>query len=86
MTREEPTRHKARFFGFLSIVWCFVSIPCLLVLFPFPAADPEITRLCILLCAPHPVFIGLAIFLALTEQPRGGGKTTRQRDDSGFIL
>ncbi len=74
MQRAKPKRHLARFFGFLSVIWCFVTIPCAMVLvpaWPFPHLPVDGTaRLCLVLSAPHMLFVILAIVLAVTERPR----------------
>ena len=64
-------RPKARFFGFLSVAWLFVSVGAST---PFWLSWPQRFTgwdwLCVLLIALQPVFIVLAIVFWLTEQPR----------------
>ena len=64
-------RPRARFFGFLSVVWLLVSI-C--ASFPFwdgwPQSFGYSEWLCGVLLALQPVFIVLTIVFLLTEQPR----------------
>ncbi len=69
--REVIGRPKARFFGFLSVVWLLVSV-CASIPFwcPWPQRVTDLDWLCVLLIAPHPVFIVLALVFRLTERPR----------------
>jgi hypothetical protein len=70
LTRQTVGRPRARFFGFLSVIWLFVSI-C--ASFPFWNGWPEsfgyLELLCSALLVPQPVFAVLAIVFLLTEQP-----------------
>ena len=63
-------RPKTRLFLLLSLAWLIVSVPAS---FPFldgwPVEFSELELLAILLIAPHPVFIVLAIFFCRTERP-----------------
>jgi hypothetical protein len=74
MEPARPKRHKARLFGFLSVAWCFITIPCawvFLAAWPLSGLPADGTaRFCLLLSAPHPLFIILAIVLVITERPR----------------
>ena len=71
ITRQTVGRPKARFFGFLSIIWFGVS---LCASFPFWDGWPEsfgyLEWLCGALIVPQPVLIALAVVFLLTEQPR----------------
>lgn len=71
ITRQTFGRPRARFFGFLSVVWLLVSF---YASFPFLDGWPEsfgyLEWLCAALYLPQPVFIILAGFFLLTEQPR----------------
>jgi len=64
-------RPKTRLFLLLSVSWLVVSVSAS---FPFldgwPESFSEVEVLAILLLAPHPVFIILAIFFLCTERPR----------------
>ena len=71
ITRQTVGRPKARFFGFLSLIWVPVSIWASL---PFWDGWPQpfgyLEWLCSALLASHPVFVVLAILFLFTEQPR----------------
>ncbi len=73
VTRQTTGRPRARFFGFLSLIWLGVSV-C--ASFPFldgwPESFGELEWLCGILLLPQPVFIVLALVFWLTEQPRTG--------------
>jgi hypothetical protein len=62
-------RPRARFFGFLSVIWRFD-----LRSFPFWHGSPKSfgywESLCGALLVPQPVFIIVSAILSLTEQPR----------------
>jgi hypothetical protein len=64
-------RPRARFFGFLSVIWLGVSI-C--ASFPFwdgwPQSFGSLEWLCGALIVPQPLFVVLALVFLLTEQPR----------------
>lgn len=70
-TRQTVGRPKARFFGFLSVIWLFVSIGAS---FPFWDGWPQSFGywewLCSALLVPQPVFVILAAVFLFTEQPR----------------
>jgi hypothetical protein len=63
-------RPKTRLFILLSVAWLIVSVPAS---FPFldgwPESFDELEFFAILLIAPHPVFIFLAILFWRTERP-----------------
>jgi hypothetical protein len=69
-TRETVGRPKARFFGFLSVAWLFVSVGAST---PFWLSWPQRFTgwdwLCVLLIALQPVFIVLAIVFRFMERP-----------------
>jgi hypothetical protein len=71
LTRQTIGRPRARFFGFLSLVWLAVSI-C--ASFPFWDGWPQtfgwMEWLCSVLLIPQPVFVVLAVVFLLTEKPR----------------
>ena len=71
ITRQTIARPRARFFGFLSVIWLGVSLCASL---PFWNGWPEsfgyLEWLCGALLAPQPALAGLAIVFLLTEQPR----------------
>jgi ATP/ADP translocase len=71
LTRQTIGRPKARFFGVLSVIWLGVSLCASL---PFWSGWPQsfgyLEWLCGGLIIPLPIFIGLALFFAVTEQPR----------------
>ncbi len=72
MARETLGRPRARFCGFLAVIWATVSIIAALLLWQGLDTPElaEIRRLAWLLLLPEPVFIGLAVFFRLTEAPR----------------
>jgi hypothetical protein len=69
--RQTTGKPRARFFGFLSVIWLAVSI-C--ASFPFWDGSPQsfgyLEWLCTALLVPQPVFVTLAAIFLLTEQPR----------------
>jgi len=71
ITRQTVGRPRARFFGFLSVIWLFISIGAS---FPFwdgwPQSFGYMEWLCSVLLVPHPVFVMLAVVFLLTEKPR----------------
>jgi hypothetical protein len=71
ITRQSIGRPRARFFGFLSLLWLVVSI-C--ASFPFWDGWPQsfgwLDWLCSTLLAPLPVLVVLACVFLFTEQPR----------------
>ena len=71
VTRPTVGRPRARFFGFLSVIWLLVSF---YASFPFLDGWPEsfgyLEWLCAALLVPQPVFVILAVIFLLTEQPR----------------
>ncbi len=70
VTRQTVGRPRARFFGFLSVIWLGVSI---WASFPFWDGWPEsfgsLEWLCTTLLLPQPVFVVLGVVFLLTEQP-----------------
>jgi hypothetical protein len=70
VVRKIVGRPKTRLFLLLSAIWLIVSVPAS---FPFldgwPQSFSELEFLAILLIAPHPIFIALAIFFCRTERP-----------------
>jgi hypothetical protein len=70
ITRQNVGRPRARFFGFLSVIWLGVS---LCASFPFWDAWPEsfgyLEWVCGALLVPQPLFVVLAVVFWLTEQP-----------------
>ena len=72
MAREITARPKARFFGFLAVMWAGVAlIGWLLLWFGWPdSASNEIRRLAWLVLIPEPIFLGLTIFFRVVEKPR----------------
>jgi hypothetical protein len=70
-TRQTVGRPRARFFGFLSVIWLGVSC-C--VSFPFwngwPKSFGWLEWLCSALLVPQLVFVVLAVLFRLREQPR----------------
>src|SRR6188474_3174616 len=70
ITRQTIGRPRARFFGFLSVIWLFVSIGAS---FPFwdgwPQSFGYLEWLCSVLLVPQPVFVVLAVVFLLTERP-----------------
>jgi hypothetical protein len=64
-------RPRARFFGFLSVIWLTVAI-C--ASFPFwdgwPRSFGYLEWLCCMLLLPQPIFVVLALVFLLKEQPR----------------
>jgi hypothetical protein len=70
ITRQTVGRPRARFFGFLSLIWLGVSF-C--ASFPFWDGWPEsfgyLELLCSALLIPQPVFGVVAVVFLLTEQP-----------------
>src|ERR1043166_420913 len=75
-------RPKLRLFATLAVGWCAVSaVPIWTVL--SGAAGPEfsvVTVLCALCVVPEPVFIALAVFFYLREQPRPWTERVRNPD------
>jgi hypothetical protein len=71
MTRQMVGKPRARFFGFLSVIWLAVTIGAS---FPFWDGWPDSfgsgERLCSVLLVLHLVFIVLALVFLLTERPR----------------
>jgi hypothetical protein len=71
ITRQTLRKPRARFFGFLSVIWLGVSI---LASFPFwdgwPQSFGYLEWVCTALLLPQPVFVVLAVAFALMEQPR----------------
>lgn len=71
ITRQAVGRPRARFFGFLSILWLGVSLGAS---FPFWDGWPESFGywewLCSALLVPQPVFVVAAVVFLLTERPR----------------
>ena len=71
LTRQTVGRPRARFFGFLSLIWLGVSI-C--ASFPFWDGWPEsfgyLEWLCSALLIPQVVLVALALVCLLREQPR----------------
>src|SRR2546423_2062842 len=71
--RQIMGRPKTQFCGFLSLIWCPIS---LIGLHPFLEMSGngvfifDNEMLLGLLILPHPVFIGLILFFLLTEKPR----------------
>lgn len=64
-------RRRARFFGFMSVVWLLVSAPVLL--FGWQGGMEVVggwSWLVLGLACLHPVWLGLAIWYGLTERPR----------------
>jgi hypothetical protein len=78
ITRQTVGRPRARFFGFLSIIWLGVSIGAS---FPFwhgwPQSFGYLEWLCSALLVPQPVFAVAAVVFLLTEQPRTITETHR---------
>ena len=78
ITRQTVGRPRARFFGFLSIIWLGVSIGAS---FPFwdgwPQSFGYLEWLCSALLVPQPVFVVAAVVFLLTEQPRTITETHR---------
>ena len=72
MAREITARPKARFFGFLAVIWAAVAlIGALLLWLGTPDTElGEIRRLAWLFLIPEPIFLSLAIFFRLVERPR----------------
>jgi len=70
-TRRTVGKPKARFFGFLSLIWLFVAFGAS---FPFwqgwPQALTYLEILCIVMLVPLPILILLTIAYLLFEQPR----------------
>ena len=71
VTRQTLRKPRARFFGFLSILWLCVSI---FASVPFWEGWPQpfgyLEWLCTALLLLQPVFVVLAVVFVLTEQPR----------------
>ena len=71
ITRQTVGRPRARFFGFLSLIWLGVSLGAS---FPFLDGWPDsfgyLEWLCSTLLVAQPVFVVLAIVFLLTEHPR----------------
>jgi hypothetical protein len=67
--REITERPKARFFGFLSLMWAAVAVIGVVILWetPVPSGLERIAWLLVLL---ELAFIAAAIFFWLTERPR----------------
>lgn len=69
---ETTGRPKARFFGFLSVMWIILGI-CAAMCLSLKADDPEfygVRRLSWVILAAEPVFIGLAIYFRFAERPK----------------
>jgi len=70
VVRKIVGRPKTRLFLVLSAIWLTVFVPAS---FPFldgwPESFSEVEFLAILLLAPHPIFIFLALFHWRTERP-----------------
>ncbi|HMP84464.1 MAG TPA: hypothetical protein PKA41_17350 [Verrucomicrobiota bacterium] len=71
LTRQAIRRPRARFFGFLSLLWMAVSI-CASSPFwgGWPQAFGWLEWLCSVLILLQPLFVVLAVVFLLTEQPR----------------
>jgi hypothetical protein len=85
MAREITGRPKARFFGFLAVIWAAVAlIGALLLWLGTPGTESaEIRRLAWLILVPEPIFLSLGIFFRLVEQPR---KVPTPRDWEGPVV
>jgi hypothetical protein len=85
MAREITARPKARFFGFLAVIWAAVAlIGALLLWLGTPGTESgEIRRLAWLILIPEPIFLSLAIFFRLVEHPR---KVLAPRDWEGPVV
>lgn len=70
-THETVGKPRARFFGFLSLIWLLVSF-CVASLFwgGWPETFGYLEWVCGALLVPLPVFITLAGVFLLSEQPR----------------
>jgi len=71
VTERVMSKPKAEFFGFVSVVWLFVAI-C--GMFPFWDGWPRKIGWTEVLCGglvlAEPVFLAVALFLFIREQPR----------------
>ena len=69
--RQMVGRPRARFFGFLSVIWLGISI-CASIPFwdGWPQTFTGLDWLCSLVIVPQPVFIVLAVVFWFTEQSR----------------
>jgi hypothetical protein len=74
VTRETVGRRKARFFGFLSVIWFLVSatasIPFWTSWHESPLLSAEVKWLCGILLILQPVFLTLTILFRIFEKPR----------------
>ena len=71
VTRQTVGRPRARFFGFLSIIWLGVSLGASITFWDgWPKSFGYLEWLCSALLVPQPNFVVLAIFFWLTERPR----------------
>ena len=79
-------RPIARFFGFLSIVWLFLSFTPVSLLFAFGTlwikTEPSLSYICWFLIIPHPIIVALAIYFWLTEKPRNYEEDYVKEDDN----
>lgn len=68
--RQTVRRPRTRLFFLLSVLWLIVSAPAS---FPFldgwPESFTEVEWLAIILIAPHPIFILLALFFSFNRTP-----------------
>ena len=72
VTREAWRRPKARFFGFVSVVWLVLAFICLPLVLALDEKGefPDIDRFAWFLVLPSALLIMLTIFFWLTERPR----------------
>jgi cytochrome c oxidase subunit IV len=71
LTHETTARPYARFFGFVSLIWLGVSV-CASIPFwmDWPKSFGYLEWLCVVLLVLQPLFLILAVFFYLREQPR----------------
>jgi len=81
MRRQTVGRPRARFFGFLSVIWLGIS---LCASFPFWDGWPEsfsyLEWIGCALLVPQPVLVVLAVLFLLTERPRTAVEQHRNPD------
>ena len=70
VVRRSVGRPKTRLFVVVSLAWLAVSVPAGFVFFGgWPGSFSAIEFVALLLIAPSPIFIALAVWFSRTEQP-----------------
>jgi hypothetical protein len=79
--RQSVGRRRARFFGFLSVMWLLVSTPSGILLWDrWSQSFGYLEWLCLAMLVPQPVFVLLAFAFLLTEKPLQMAEQTSNPD------